>query len=164
MSFVHFASRSLLAGYFVADGVTAVIDPEPLVPLAEPVRDHLLGHVERFWPDALAGRSPVETTTLIRFHGAVQAVAGLLMAAGIARRPAALVMAASYLPRIIMGYQPDDPDKLKLARELALIGGALIVSRDTQGKPSRGWLAAERRRTAVARSRRGAATPPAGSR
>ena len=144
MSLVHFVSRGLLAGYFVVDGLSTAINPDRLAPVIEPVVEDLTNRVRRLLPQEVSDKVEVKTATLVRLYGLVQATGGLMLATGVFRRGGAAVMAAAYLPTALMAFRRQSPDKLAAPRELALLGGALIAARDTQGKPSLRWLASHR--------------------
>jgi len=141
MSLLRFAARGLLAGFFVADGVKAAVNPGPEVERAEPWAQAVAGWLQQILPGALADRVPTNTETLVRIHGATQAIGALMMATGAFRRTGALVLAAAYAPKVAMAYRSGGADKLDFLRELALLGGALVEAGDTQGKPSRAWRA-----------------------
>ena len=148
MSFLHFVSRSLLAGYFIADGLKAVVDPEPLVPGAEPLASKVGEYADRYLPPDLVRFVPTTTQTLVRFHGITQAAGALMMVTGIFRRAGAAIVVAAYVPKVIIARR-DCPDRLSFLRELALLGGALVEAGNTQGKPNRAWLAADRKKRAL---------------
>ncbi len=146
MSLLRFISRSLLASYFVVDGVKAVADPRRLAPQAEPLAEKLTGFADRLLPDTLAQRLPIKPETFVRVHGAAETLGALMMATGICRRPGAALLALAYLPRLVMARPADHAaDRAPLLRELALLGGVLIEARDTQGRPGAAWLNEQRR-------------------
>ena len=136
MRTVRSSARLLLGGIFLASGARALTypdrvilpqsgwDPNPLVPA----------------PDRADPRWPLETTTLVRLHGAVQFGAGVLLASGSLRRPAAAVLAASLIPATIARHAfwtSDKPGKrrrqqLDLLTDLGLLGGLLLAA----GRPA----------------------------
>ena len=151
MSFLRFVCRSMLASYFVADGLKAALDPEPLVADAEPTALKATEYVERFLPPDVARFVPTTTQGLVRIHGIVQAVGGLLMATGVFRRLGALILAAAYAPKAISAGRSLNP--FNILRDVSLLGGVLIEAGDTQGKPHLGWmLAYKQQQAAQARS------------
>ena len=98
-------------------------------------------------------RQPEDTKTLVRATGAAQAFGGLGMATGLARRAGAGVVAATMVPHVLASI----PDKTSpkdertaarsvLLRNVALLGGAMMASRDTAGHPSLAWRAADTQR------------------
>ena len=128
MSFISFSSRCLLSGYFVADGLQAAINPEPLVDDAEPYATKFTSYVDQLLPADIARRVPRTTTTLVRLHGIVQTVGALMMATGIFRRLGATMVAVSYVPKVLMARPTSSDDILPFTRELALLGAAMVES------------------------------------
>ena len=151
MSFARFASRSLLAGYFIVDGVEAVINPEPRVDQADPWARKVIAWAHRVLPRNLARYVPEKTESLVRLHGAAQMVGAVMLATGVMRRPGAALVATAYAPKVLAALPTSfTADKLPFVRELALLGGVLIAVRDTQGKPDLAWLVTERRQFVAA--------------
>lgn len=151
MSFLRFSSRCLLAGYFVADGLKAAANPEPLRDEAEPFAEKFTKYADRFLPAGLARRVPTKTTTLVRLHGIVQAAGALMMATGLFRRTGAVLVATAYLPKVLAARPSETSQILPFARELALLGGAMVEAGNTQGKPDHAWRSAQRRKARVSR-------------
>lgn len=156
MTLLHAAARTMLASYFVINGVKAIKDPQAYVPDAEPVANALLPAVKRFAPVQVAARVPEDTVTLVRITGAVQAVGGLALATGIGRRFGALLLAGSLVPQTLARHPfwtRTDPEEKKTDRSafiknVALCGGVLIASADTEGQPSLAWRANAGRKSA----------------
>jgi len=154
MSFARFACRSLLAGYFIADGVQAFVNPDPRVADAEPWATKVVEWSNRVLPADLARRIPDKTETLVRIHGAAQTVGGLMLATGLFRRTGAALVAVAYVPKVFAARPTSlSADKLPFARELALLGGVLVAARDTEGKPNLAWMINDRRRFVSAQKR-----------
>ncbi|MDR0960162.1 MAG: DoxX family membrane protein [Propionibacteriaceae bacterium] len=152
MSFIRFAARSLLASYFIADGCKAVVQPSPLVEDAETTAQGFSRAASRYLPESVAERIPTETKTLVRIHGGIEAVAGVMIATGLGRRLGATVLAISYLPKAI-SHRPRRSARSAgvsatavFNRDLALIGALVLEALDTEGKPDLGWLAADRKK------------------
>ncbi|MDR2974382.1 MAG: DoxX family membrane protein [Propionibacteriaceae bacterium] len=141
MSLLRLLARGLLASYFVADGVKAVTQPQTLAEDVAPLAEAVHAGAQRVLPPDIAKRVPADPEGYVRLHGAVQTVGALMMATGLGRRLGATLVALAYLPRVVMA-RPASPraDKTVFVRELALLGGLLIESRDTQGKPGMAWL------------------------
>jgi len=159
---VHFVSRSLLASYFVADGLAALANPEPLVEDAEPLVLKATEYANQFLPVSVSTRIPTSTATTVRLHGLIQAIGGLMMATGILRRLGAMIVVAAFVPKVIMArptrQSEEEPnpsgedtpeeqaeDRLAFLRLIALLGAGLIAAQDTQDKPSRAWLSAHKK-------------------
>jgi len=146
MSFLRFLSRSLLASFFVADGLKAAIDPAPLVEDAEPLATTVTDVGDRFLPEWAAHRIPRKTETLVRIHGGVEALGGIMLSTGVFRRAGAVLVALAYLPKVA-SMRPSllDFTRLDFLRELALLGAVLIAAGDTGGEPSRSWLSSHKK-------------------
>ncbi len=79
----------------------------------------------------------------MRLNGAVQLVAGLLLATGRMSRPAALAIAATLVPTTLAAHrfweEEDDGDKaqhrIHFLKNLGLLGGLLIAADDTGAGP-----------------------------
>ena len=148
MSFVRFVCRSLLAGYFIADGTKAAIDPETQVDDAEPLTEKATELAYRYLPPEVIQYLPSTTEGLVRLHGATQVVGAFMMATGLFRRLGAIIVAVCYLPKIIMAGRRSWRSTTFL-RELALLGGVLIEAGDTQGKPKNAWISAYHKQEAA---------------
>ena len=129
------SARLLLGGIFLASGARALTYPDRLRPQTggdpnPPVPA----------PDRADPRWPLETTTLVRLHGAVQFGAGVLLASGSLRRPAAAVLAASLIPATIARHAfwtSDEPGKRRrqqvdLLTDLGLLAALLLAA----GRPA----------------------------
>lgn len=139
---VRSAARGLLSGIFVASGARAVANPEPLVSQAKVVTDRVGPVAERINP-----RLPTDAAALVRANGAVQLVAGLMLATGRFPRAAAAALAGTLVPTTLAGHrfwEVDDPvERAQLQthfmKNLAMMGGLLIAAADNEGKPSLRW-------------------------
>jgi uncharacterized membrane protein YphA (DoxX/SURF4 family) len=144
MSLIRAAARTLLASYFVASGIKAVTDPAPLVPAAEPLADKVVPLVKQYAPDQVAGYVPQDAKTLVRINGAAEIVGGVALATGFGRRLGALLLAGTLIPSTIAKYPfwtRDDPEqradeRSHFLKNASLLGGVLLASVDTEGKPS----------------------------
>lgn len=138
----------MLASYFVFNGTKQVLNPTPLIADAEPLADKFVPLAKSVAPEQVAGFIPNNTKTLVRLDGALMAAGGLGLATGLGRRVGAGMIAAGMLPHVL-AVNPNggrnglekDANRAHFVRNLALLGGALIASQDTQGKPSLGWRA-----------------------
>lgn len=148
MTLLRAGYRTMLASYFISSGVKAVRHPEKLVPVAEPLAEKLVPMVKKYVPDEVAGFVPEDTKTLVRLNGAIQIVGGLALATGRGRRVGALLLAGTLLPSTLAKYpfwnqtgeQAADSRSLFL-QNVSLLGGVLLASRDTEGKPGIAWRA-----------------------
>ena len=149
MSLLRAIPRTMLASYFVAAGIKAIRDPESLVPAAEPLVDRVVPLVKEYTPEQIAGYVPENTVTLVRINGIAQVVGGAALATGKGRRLGALLLAGSLIPSTIAKHPfwtVQDPeeraqDRNHFLKNVSLLGGVLLASQDTEGKPSLAWRA-----------------------
>jgi putative oxidoreductase len=136
---VRTAARAMLSAIFVANGARAVVNPDPLVPRAKQVTDRVAPLLDKAPTEV-----PTDARTLVRLNGAVQAVAGLLLATGHGSRTAAATLAGTMVPTTLAGHsfwKYDDPaerrnQQIHFMKNLALLGGLLLAAADTEGRPS----------------------------
>jgi uncharacterized membrane protein YphA (DoxX/SURF4 family) len=139
----------MLASYFVASGIKAIRDPESLVPVAEPIADRVVPLVKQYSPEQVASVVPEDTVTLVRVFGVAQVLGGAALATGKGRRLGALLLAGTLVPSTIAKHPfwtVQDPeqraqDRSHFLKNASLLGGVLIASVDTEGKPSLAWRA-----------------------
>lgn len=144
MTLMRFAARSMLASYFVASGVKSLRDPGALVPVAEPLIDRVVPTIKQYAPEQVSGYIPEDPVTLIRLNGALQLLGGLALATGKGRRLGALVLAGSLIPATIAKHpfwtrnseEERAADRAHFLKNVSLLGGVLLASRDTEGRPS----------------------------
>jgi uncharacterized membrane protein YphA (DoxX/SURF4 family) len=149
MTLLRAAARTMLASYFVASGVKALRNPGPLVPLAEPLADRVVPLLKQYAPDQIARYVPEDAKTLVRVNGATQVIGGLALATGKGRRLGAVLLAGSLVPSTIAKHpfwsrsDPDEKalDRSQFVKNVSLLGGVLLASADTEGKPSLVWRA-----------------------
>jgi len=128
----------MLASIFIVQGFDTLRRPERVVKKAEPVVRPLADRVS-FVPD--------DTEQAIRINGAVQVVAGSLLAIGWLPRASALAIAATLVPTTAAGHRfwevTDDQERaqqrIHFLKNLAMFGGLLIAAADTAGRPSLAW-------------------------
>lgn len=149
MNLLRFVGRSLLAGFFVSNGLKAVRKPDEMVDAAEPIAEKFVPFAQRNLPPAAAAYLPTDTRSLVRLTGAAQVAGGLAMFTGVGRRPGACLAALAMVPHVLAANPRAVPAGQREAarsvfvRNLALLGAALVVSQDTQGNPSLLWRANE---------------------
>ena len=149
MTLLRAVPRAMLASYFVASGIKAIRDPESLVPAAEPLADRVVPLVKQYSPDQVASVVPENTVTLVRAFGIAQVLGGTALATGKGRRLGALLLAGTLVPSTIAKHPfwtVQDPeararDRSHFLKNVSLLGGVLIASVDTEGKPSLAWRA-----------------------
>jgi uncharacterized membrane protein YphA (DoxX/SURF4 family) len=145
MNLLRAAGRAMMAGFFIANGVKAIKDPEALVPEAEPIAEKFVPLAQQAFPEAVSAYVPEDTKTLIRINGALAVVGGVAMATGLAPRAGGALAAASMIPHLLASDPRKADDKAAgrslLIRNLALTGAAIVLTQDTQGHPSLLWRA-----------------------
>ncbi|WP_115684702.1 DoxX family membrane protein [Corynebacterium senegalense] len=138
-------ARPMLASVYVADGVETVLNPSAHRDDAQAVLKKVRSVVPReyrsFVPD-----SP-ETAALAM--GGVKVGAGALFALGKAPRTAASLLAATAVPSLLGRHAfwdaHDEQEKTRrrtgALTDVALLGGVLLATVDTEGKPNLQWRA-----------------------
>lgn len=145
----------MLGASFVSGGFRAVLNPAKFAAETAPVTDRVATAVHGRYPGF-----PTDAHSLVRINGAVQLAAGLLLASGRARRPAAVVLAASLVPTTVARHSfwsQRDPDlhrqhEIHFLKNVSVLGGLLMAAVDTEGRPGLMWraehLARDTRRSA----------------
>jgi uncharacterized membrane protein YphA (DoxX/SURF4 family) len=135
-------ARPLLSVAFIGQGVESLLNPKSAAEAAAPAVDGL-----QALPDSVARSLPNDPQTFAQVTAAVQIGGGLLLATGKLPRVASAVLAVTVLPANFGTYsfwnETDPERKAELRRgflkDLSLVGGLMIASADTEGKPSLGW-------------------------
>jgi uncharacterized membrane protein YphA (DoxX/SURF4 family) len=135
-------ARPLLSAVFIGQGIDSLLNPKPAAEAAAPAVDGL-----RALPDPVGSSIPSDPQTFAQINAAVQIGGGLLLAAGKAPRIASAALAFTVLPANLgahMFWSESDPQQKAQKRkdfltDLSLVGGLIIASADTAGKPSLGW-------------------------
>ncbi len=137
-------ARPLFASIFIVGGVEAAMNPVSNVDKAgrnaEPLREH-------------TGMAAFDRVTLVRINGAVQIVAGALLATGRVRRLACVALMGSLVPTTLAAHRFwDEPDRTRrsqqqmhLLKNVSLFGGLLLAAGDTEDRPSVGGKARHKR-------------------
>lgn len=137
MSPVRRIARPLLAAIFIDGGLDQIVRPATKVAAATPVVASLAGPL----------RLPEDPELLVRVNGAVMVGAGALLAVGRLPRLAAATLAASLVPTTYAGHQfwvEEDPgrrdqQRRHFVKNLGLLGGLLLATVDTEGRPGLAW-------------------------
>ncbi len=137
MTVVRRIARPLLAAVFVDQGLDQFRHPAKQVEAARPVVSSL----------AVPLRLPDDPELLIRANGAAMATAGTLLAFGRLPRLASTVLALSTVPTTYAAHpfwSEKDPEKrrqtrLHFLKNVGLLGGVLLASVDTEGRPGLAW-------------------------
>lgn len=135
-------ARPLLSAAFIGQGIEALRDVKPAAEVVQPTLD-----AAQALPSSVADQIPDNAVTVARVNAAVQIGGGLLLATGRIPRVASALLAATVIPGNLgkhMFWDETDP-ALKAEKrrgfltDLSLIGGLVLASADTAGKPSLGW-------------------------
>ena len=135
-------ARPLLSVAFIGQGVNSLLNPKSAAEAAAPAVDGL-----QSLPDPLGSSIPSDPQTVAQITAAVQIGGGLLLATGKLPRIASAALALTVLPANLgthSFWNEPDPElkaekRQQFLTDLSLVGGLLIASADTAGKPSLGW-------------------------
>ena len=144
MTVSRLIARPMLASIFVVGAATALKNAAGSAAKADAVTSRVVPMLQR------AGLPvPDDPETLVKINAGIQIGAGLALATGRAPRLSAAVLAASLVPTTAAGHrfwEIDDPaqrtqQKLHFFKNVSLIGGLIIASGDTEGRPGVAWRA-----------------------
>ncbi len=135
-------ARPMLAAVFVGQGIDALRSPKPAADAARPTLEGL-----QKLPDPVGSNVPRNAETFAKLAAAVQIGGGVLLATGKVPRLASAALAATVVPANLgahMFWSEVDPERKAAKRrdfltDVSLLGGLIIASADTAGKPSLGW-------------------------
>lgn len=151
MTVVRRIARPMLAAFFVASGLDALRHPTKRAEAAAPLVKALAGPLNL----------PDDPEMLVRANGAAMLAAGTMLGLGRFPRVAALALAGTLVPSTYVAHAfwaVEDPDaralqKVHFLKNVGLLGGVLLASVDTAGKPGLAYRAshahAEARRQAA---------------
>ena len=147
MAVLRAVARPMLASIFVVQGYQTWRWPERVAGRAEPVVRPVADRVAVL---------PDETEQTVRLSGAVQCVAGAMLAVGWWPRLAAAALAGTLVPTTLAGHrfwevedkQERAQQRIHFLKNLSMLGGLLIASADTAGNPSLAWRARHAVKTA----------------
>src|SRR5947208_682198 len=120
-------ARPLLATAFVADGVDALVHPEPRAQAAAA----LVQQGQQSLPDNIAAKLPSDPGTIVKINAIAQVSAGALLALGKMPRLASLTLAATVIPATLTEqdfWAEKDPERKAAKRnaflkDVSLLGG-----------------------------------------
>jgi uncharacterized membrane protein YphA (DoxX/SURF4 family) len=136
MTIVRRLARPLLAAPLIQTGIDVARHPAAQAEIAGPVIAQVSGPL----------RLPQDPTQVVRAGGAITAAAGVLLATGRLPRLSALAIVAT--APVVQSSQPfwkeKDPQLRRAQRDdfvknLGILGGALLATVDTEGKPGLAW-------------------------
>lgn len=148
----------MLASMFITGGISSLKNSDYLVARAAPVTERLAPVVEKATSSLPFS---LDSKQLVQLNAAVHVVGGAMLATGRSPRLASLALAASMVPTTVAGHrfwEESDPQqranqRVHFFKNVSMMGGLLLASVDTEGKPSLAWLA---RRQAVQAGRQAA--------
>jgi putative oxidoreductase len=137
----------MLASIFIVEGLDSLLHPDTKAPAAEAVVRPLAERVPAV---------PDQVEQAVRLNGAVQLVAGSLLAIGKFPRLSAAALALTLLPTTAAGHrfwESDDKQersqqKIHFLKNVTMLGGLLIAAGDTAGNPSIAWRGRHAAKTA----------------
>jgi uncharacterized membrane protein YphA (DoxX/SURF4 family) len=135
-------ARPLLSAAFIGQGINSLLNPKSAAEAAAPAVDGL-----QSLPDPLGSSIPSDPQTVAQVNAAVQIGGGLLLASGKLPRFASAALVLTVVPANLgthSFWNELDPQlkaekRQQFLTDLSLVGGLLIASADTAGKPSLGW-------------------------
>lgn len=144
MTITRLLARPMLASTFFVGAVNALRNSEAQAEKAAPVAEKLTPLAQKAVPQL-----PSDTVTLVRINAAVQIGAAAMLASGKFPRLASATLAASLVPTTLAGHrfwEEDDPasrknQKLHFLKNVSMLGGLMLASVDTEGKPGVAWRA-----------------------
>ena len=148
MTVVRRIARPMLAAVFVTSGLNALLHPAGRAEIAAPLVTKLSGPLNL----------PDDPELMVRANGATMVAAGTMLGLGVLPRVAAVVLAGALVPTTYTAHAfwtVQDPEVRALQRthflkNIGLLGGVLLASVDTAGKPGLAY----RTRYAQAHARR----------
>lgn len=163
MTISRLLARPMLASMFVVGGVNALKNTDTQARKAAPITEKLVPLAERAVPQAPI---PSDPATLVRINAVAQIGAAAALATGRAPRLSAALLAASLVPTTAAGHrfwEESDPamrtnQKIHFFKNVSTLGGLLLASVDTEGKPGVAWRARRAARDARREARHLAAS------
>lgn len=148
MTMVRRIARPMLAAVFVASGLDALLHPVERAKIAAPLVTRLSGPLNL----------PDDPELMVRANGATMVAAGTMLGFGLLPRLAATALAGALVPTTFTAHAfwtIKDPSvraqqKVHFLKNVSLLGGVLLASVDTAGKPGLAY----RTRYAQAHARR----------
>jgi uncharacterized membrane protein YphA (DoxX/SURF4 family) len=157
MTVSRLIARPMLASIFLVGAAAALKNTAGTAAKADPVTARLVPLARK------AGIPlPEDPETLVRINAGVQLGAGLMLATGRAPRLSSAVLAASLVPTTVAGHpfwEVSDPtqrtqQRLHFFKNVSLVGGLIIASGDTEGRPGVAWRARRAAKDARREARR----------
>lgn len=142
-------ARPLLASVFISGGVETLRNPKPQANRAEPVIDDVADRLESDTQPTASTPRALETEQFVKANAAVQIGAGALLAVGKLPRLSSVALAATLVPTTAFEHRfwelsdgPErDAQRVHFMKNVALLGGLILASVDTEGRPDLIWRA-----------------------
>ncbi len=146
MALVRLIARPMLSSMFITGGVSSLKNSDYLARQAKPVTDKLAPTADKV-TDQLPFQ--LESKQMLQLNGVVHVVGGFCLATGRAPRLSALALAATLVPTTFGGHrfwEENDPQqkanqRIHFFKNVSMMGGLMLASVDTAGKPSLAWRA-----------------------
>lgn len=155
MSLLRFVARGLFASHCIADGVSALRNTPERADEAEAFTDKAVPLVQRVVPAQYSSYVPEQPEQWIRLGGALKILGGAMFASGIGRRLGALLLIPATALDIVVAWPKKEIEgeerriaQREALKNVAILGAAILGSRDLQGSPSLAWRAEQSRRAA----------------
>jgi putative oxidoreductase len=146
MSPIRLIARPMLASMFIVGGINSLKNPDAMAEQAEPVTEKLEPMV-----DQATSALPVhlDQRQLVILNGLVHVVGGAMLATGKMPRLAAFGLAATLVPTTFGGHRfweesdlgERQNQQIHFFKNVSMMGGLLLASVDTEGRPSIAWWA-----------------------
>lgn len=142
MTLTRLIARPMLASMFIVGGVNSLKHADKMAERAKPVIDKVAPKLRE-----MGAPIPQDPKTMVRINAGIHIGAGLALATGRAPRLSALALAASLVPTTAAAHrfwEESDPmqrgnQKVHFFKNVSMVGGLLIASVDTEGKPGMVW-------------------------
>ncbi len=146
MPLVRRIARPMLSSMFIAGGLNSLKNADSLADRAEPVTDKLAPAVDKATESMPFS---LDSKQLVQLNGVIHVVGGFMLATGRFPRLSSLALAATLVPTTLGGHrfwEEEDPQqaanqRVHFFKNVSIMGGVLLASVDTEGKPSIAWRA-----------------------
>jgi uncharacterized membrane protein YphA (DoxX/SURF4 family) len=143
----------MLSSMFIMGGINSIKNSKKLAVRAQPVADRLDPAIQK-----ATASLPFNLTTEqeVLANGLIHVVGGAMLATGKAPRLSSFVLAATLVPTTLAGHrfwEETDPQlranqQTHFFKNVSMMGGLLLASVDTAGKPGLAWRAKRQARHA----------------
>lgn len=137
-------ARPMLASLFFVGATSALKNSEAVAVRARKITDRVVPRLK-----SAGVPVPDNPVTLVRINAVTQLTAAAALATGRAPRLSATVLAGTLVPTTLAGHafwDETDPEtrkqqKLHFFKNVSVLGGLMLASLDTEGKPGVAWRA-----------------------